>query len=171
MYGLYLGVALTLFSVVLYVAGQMQNTYLTMLSYPIMALGIIIAQINYRDRELNGAISYGQAVGFGTAVMLFVGIITALYTLILFKIDPTLVDQIKIATEEGYLKRGMSEEQIEAAMSIASKMMTPGWMSISMLFSSILMGTIISLVTSIFVKRQPNVDAFDEAMEEVKTEE
>lgn len=171
MYGLYLGVALTLFSVVLYVAGQMQNNYLSMLSFLIMAIGIIIAQINYRDRELGGAISYGQSVGFGTAVMLFVGIISALYALIIYKVDPTLVDQIKIAQEETLLQRGFTEEQIEASMSMTSKWMTPGWMSISVLFTSIFMGTIISLVTSIFVKRPPNVDAFDEAMEDVKTEE
>jgi hypothetical protein len=39
------------------------------------------------------------------------------------------------------------------------------------LFGSVFMGTIISLITSIFVKKQANEDAFDEAMEEVKTEE
>lgn len=171
MYGLYVGVVITLFSVILYVAGQSQNTYLAMLSYPLMAIGIIIAQINYRDKELGGAISYGHAVGFGTALMLFVGIISALYALIIFKVDPTLVDQIRIAQEEGLLQRGLTEEQIEASMAMTSKMMTPGWMSISALFGSVLIGTIISLVTSIFVKRQPNVDAFDEAMEDVKTEE
>ena len=69
------------------------------------------------------------------------------------------------------MQKGMSEDQVEAAMSITSKMMTPGWMSIMGLFGSVFIGTIISLVSSIFVKKLPSEDAFDEAMEDVKTEE
>jgi len=49
--------------------------------------------------------------------------------------------------------------------------MTPGWMSIMGLMGSVFIGTIVSLVSSIFVKKLPSEDAFDEAMEEVKTEE
>lgn len=171
LYGLYLGIVLTLFYVILYVAGQSQNRALAFISYPILAVGIVMAQINYRDRELDGYISYGQAVGFGAALMLFVGIIITLYNLIIFKIDPSLIEQAKIMQEEAMLKKGMSEDQIEAAMAIASKMLTPGWMAIMTLIGMVFMGTIISLITSIFVKKQPNLDAFDEAMEDVKTEE
>jgi hypothetical protein len=54
---------------------------------------------------------------------------------------------------------------------MTSKMMTPGWLSIMGLVGSVFSGTIVSLLTSIFVKKQPSEDAFDEAMEEVKTEE
>ena len=78
---------------------------------------------------------------------------------------------MRIMQEENLLKQGMSEDQIEAAMAITAKMMTPGWLSIMGLFGSVIAGTIISLVTSIFVKKQGNEDAFDEAMEEIKTEE
>jgi len=171
LYGLYLGIAMTLFSVILYVTGQSQNKSLLLISYPLIAIGIIMAQINYRDHEMHGAISYGQAVGFGVAIMLFVGIITALYSIIIFKVDPSLIDQMKIAQEEEFLKKGMSEDQIEASMALTSFIMTPGGLSIMSLFGSVFMGTIVSLITSIFVKRQTNLDAFDEAMEDVKTEE
>jgi flagellar biosynthesis protein FliQ len=170
-YGLYVGILVVLYSVILYVTGQMQNKTLAYLPLVIYAVCIVLAQISYRDHELNGVISYGQAVGFGVAVMLFSGIIAALYNLIIFKIDPSLIEQIKIAQEEAYLSSGMSEDQIEKTMEMAAKMMTPGWMAIMGLFAAVFMGTIISLVTSIFVKRLPNKDAFDEAMEDVKTEE
>ena len=170
-YGLYIGIFLTLYSVILYVAGQTQNKSLGYISIPLYAICIVLAQIYYRNRELNGAISYGQAVGFGVAVMLFSGIISALYTLIIFKIDPGLVEQMKTMQEEAMLQKGMSEDQIEAALSISAKMMTPGWMSIIGLLSSVFMGTIISLVSSIFIRKQSNDNAFGEAMEEVKSEE
>lgn len=170
-YGLYIGIVLTLFSVILYVTGQMQNKTLGYLSFPIYIACIIAAQIHYRNHELNGEINYGQAVGFGTAIMLFSGIITALYTLIIYKIDPGLLDQLKSMQEETLMAKGMSEDQVDAAMKISAKMMTPAIMSISGLFGSVIIGTIVSLITSIFVKKQGNPDAFDEAMEDVKTEE
>lgn len=170
-YGLYVGVLVTLYSVILYVTAQTQNKTLAYLPMVVYAVCIVLAQINYRDNEMNGSISYGQAVGFGVAVMLFSGIISALYNLIIFKIDPSLIDQIKIAQEEAYLNSGMSEEKIEVTMEMAAKMMTPGWMAIMGLFGAVFIGTIISLVTSIFVKRPPSEDEFGEAMEDVKTDE
>ena len=169
--GLYLGILVTLYSVILYVSGQALNKSMGYISFVMYIVGVVLAQINYRNRDLNGAISYGQAVGFGVAVMLFSGIIASLYTLIIYKIDPSLIQQVKLMQEEELLKKGMSEEQIETAMSFASKMMTPGWISFMVLLGSVFMGPIISLVTSIFVKRQPNMDAFDEAMEDIKTDE
>lgn len=171
-YGLYLALVLTLFSVILYVSGLILNTKVGYVSIVLTIAGIVIAQIYYRNRELNGVISYGQAVGFGVAIMLFAGIVTALYTIVLYTfIDPSLIDQMKAVQEEALLQKGMSEDQIEAAMSMTSKMMTPAWMSIMGLFGSVFSGTIVSLITSIFIKKQPNEDAFDEAMEDVKTEE
>ena len=166
-YGLYLGIVVTLYSVALYVTGQMQNKALIYLPLIIYAVGIVMAQISYRDHELNGTITYGQSVGFGVAVMLFTGVVLALYNLIIFKIDPSLIDQIKIAQEEAYLSSGMAEDQIETAMEVAGKFMTPGIMAIMGLFSAVFMGTIVSLVTSIFVKKQSSQDPFEEAMEEV----
>ena len=169
-YGLYIGIIITLYSVILYVAGQSTNKNLGYASILIYAVCIVIAQIHYRESELNGYISYGQGVGFAVATMLFSGIITALYTLIIFKIDPGMVEQIRIVQEEALLQQGLTEEEIEQAMSLTSKMMTPGWISIMSIFNGVIYGTIISLVSSIFVKRKANEDAFDEAMEDVKTE-
>jgi len=171
-YGLYLALVLTLFSVILYVSGLILNDKVGYISIVLTVVGIIIAQINYRNKELDGVISYGEAVGFGAAIMLFAGIVTALYTLILYTfVDPGLITQMKVMQEEAMLQKGMTEDQIEAAMAMTSKMMSPGWLSIMGLVGSVFIGTIISLISSIFIKRQPNENAFDEAMEDVKTEE
>ena len=170
-YGLYFGVAITFYSVILYVLGLSLNENIKYLSFLLSAVGVVIVQINYRNRELDGVISYGQALGFGVAVILIGSIITSIYSFIIFSIDPSLIEQIKIAQEEAMLKKGMSEDQIEAGVAMFSKMSSPGIMAIFSLFGSLFFGTIISLVTSIFVKRQPNMDAFDEAMEDIKIDE
>lgn len=171
LYGLYIGVIITLFSVILYVTGQTTNKILGYVSFPIYFGCILWAQFQYRNKNLNGEISYGQALGFGVAAMLFSGIISMLYTIIIYNLDPSLIEQLKAVQEQAMLTKGMSEEQVEAGMKIAEKMMSPGIMAISALIGSLFLGTILSLITSIFVKKQKNEDAFDEAMEEVKNED
>jgi hypothetical protein len=170
-YGLYVGIILTLFSVILYVTGQTLNKTLGYLSIPIYIAAIAVAQINYRNRDLDGVMSYGQALGFAAALMLFSGIITALYALIIYKIDPGLIEQAKNLQEQKLAANGMSDDQIDAAMQMAGKFMTPGFMAISGLLGSVIMGTIIGLVTSIFTQKKGNPDLFDDAMSEIKTEE
>lgn len=171
-YGLYLGIALVLFNVILYVLGQNLNPTLGWITYVIIAAGIYYSQLNYRNRELNGYIKYSTALGFGVAVMLFAGIIQSLYTVILFKfIDPSLLDQIRMMQEEVLLKQGLPEESIESATDMMAKFQSPVLMAISGLFSFALLGFIISLITSIFVKKNDEGNAFEEAMEEVQKEE
>lgn len=171
-YGLYLGIAIVLFSVILYVFGQSLNPSLTWITYVIIAAGIFYSQLNYRNKDLNGYIKYSRALGFGIAVMLFAGIIQSLYTVILFKfIDPSLFDQIRVMQEETMLKQGLSEESIEAATDMMAKFQSPVLIAISGLFSFALLGFIISLITSIFVKKNDDGNAFEEAMEEVQKEE
>ncbi len=171
LYGLYIGVVITLFSVILYVTGQTTNKVLGYISFPIYFGCILWTQFQYRNKNLNGEISYGQALGFGVAAMLFSGIISMLYTIIIYNLDPNLIEQLKAVQEQALLAKGMSEDQVEAAMKIAGKMMSPGIMAISALIGSLFLGTILSLITSIFVKKQKKEDAFDEAMEEVKNED
>ena len=171
LYGLYVGIVITLFSVILYVTGQTTNKVLGYLSVPIYFGCVFWAQIQYRNTNLNGEISYGQALGFGVATMLFSGVISMIYTLIIYNVDPSLIEQIKAVQEQALLAKGMSEDQVETSMKIAERFMSPSIMAISGIIGSAFIGTIISLITSFFVKRQMNEDAFDEAMEEVKNEE
>lgn len=171
-YGLYVGVTIVLYSVILYVFGQIMNTTLSLASYVIIAAGILLSQLHYRNNQLNGSITYGKALGFGVAVMLFAGILQSLYTVILFKfVDPTLIDQMRLLQEEAMLKQGMNEESIEAATDMMAKFQSPVIMGISGLFSSALVGFIISLITSIFVKKNDEESAFEQAMDEVKKDE
>ncbi|MGV8137684.1 MAG: DUF4199 domain-containing protein [Mangrovibacterium sp.] len=170
-YGLYLGIAVVLFSVILYVAGQMLNPAITWISYVIIAAGIYLSQLNYRNKELNGSIRYGTALGFGVAVMLFSGILQTVYTIVIFKLDPSLLDQLRIIQEEALMKQGLPEESIETATEMMSKFQSPAVMAFSGLFSVVFIGFIISLITSIFIKKTNEGSAFEEAMEEVQNEE
>ncbi len=170
-YGIYLAVALIFYNVILYVLGESMNQTLGLVTWGIMAVGIYLCQKSYRDRELDGYIDYGKALGFGVAIMLFAGVLNSLYSVILMKIDPSLMEQIRIMQEEALMKQGMSDDQIEMAGDMMSKLQSPLIIVLSSLFSFALIGFIISLITSIFIKRKEDENAFDEAMEEVKSEE
>ncbi len=103
--------------------------------------------------------------------MLFAGVLNALYSVILLKVDPSIMEQVRIMQEEAMLQQGMSEEQIEMAGEMMSKFQSPIVIVISSLFTFAFIGFLISLVTSIFVKRKQEEDAFEEAMDEIKAED
>ncbi|WP_053180726.1 DUF4199 domain-containing protein [Sunxiuqinia dokdonensis] len=170
-YGIYLAVALILYNVVLYVLGESMNQTLGLVTWVIMAVGIYLCQKSYRDTELGGYIDYSKALGFGVAIMLFAGVLNALYSVILMKVDPSLMEQIRIMQEEALMQQGLSDDQIEAAGEMMNKFQSPLLIVISSLFTFAFIGFIISLVTSIFIKRKADENAFDEAMGEVKSEE
>ncbi len=171
-YGLYLGISLIVYNVILYIMGKNLNPSLAWITYLIIAAGVIYSQIGYRNRDLEGYISYSTALGFGVAVMICAGLIQSVYSVILFKyIDPTLLDQLRTMQEEAMLQQGIPEDQIETITDMMTKFRSPIFLAISSLFGFALFGFVISLITSIFVKRNDDGNAFDDAMEEVKKEE
>ena len=156
MSGLYLAIVLILVSVVFYVTGNTFSKVAQYLSYVVMIAGIIYGQVNYR-KALGGTMTYTQALGAGVLVMVFASFLTGIYTLLLYNvIDPSLKEQLRIYTEEQITKkRNLSEEQIQAALNFSSKFQTPTMMFIMGIFGGAFGGLIISLITSIFIKKNP----------------
>lgn len=155
--GLYLGIVLILLSVVFYVTGNTFSKTVQYLSYVIMIAGVIWGQINYK-KALGGTLSYGQSLGAGTLTMLFASVISSIYTFLLYKvIDPSLQEQLRTFTEEQIVKQGrVPEEQIDMAVEMATKFQTPAMMLIMGIVGGTLIGFIIALITSIFIKKNPS---------------
>lgn len=166
-YGLIMGVALVILSLITYLAGAIKApTWVSFINYAIM-IGIIIwGTMKYRDEVLSGAISYGNALGFGVLISLFAGIIVAVFTFLLTTvIDPDYIGKILALTEEELVKRGMSDDQIEAAIEMQKKFMSPLIISVSALFGMVVMGFIFSLITSIFLKKEKSPFESNEVIE------
>lgn len=155
--GLYLAIALILLSVIFYVTGHTFSKVAQYLTYPIMIAGVILAQVNYK-KALDGTLTYGQAVGVGVLAMAFAGLISGLYTFLLYQvIDPSLQEQLRIFTEEQIIKQGrVPEEQLEMAVNMAAKFQTPSIMFAMAVVGSAFIGLIISLITAIFIKKNPS---------------
>jgi hypothetical protein len=119
--------------------------------------GVIWAQLNYK-KALGGTLTYGQGVASGVLAFTFASLLSSIYTFILYKfIDPSLTEQLRIFTEEQILKQGnVPEEQVEMAVNIATKFLTPTMMLVMGILGGAFMSLIISLITSIFMKKNPS---------------
>jgi hypothetical protein len=127
------------------------------LSYAILIMFIVMGIKSYRDEDLGGYISYGKSLGTGVLISVFGGILTGVFTLIFFLyIAPEMSQKIMEAAQQNMAEKGMSDEQIESAMSISQKFMTPPWLFVFSVLGSAFMGFIFSLLISIFMKKEQN---------------
>jgi len=156
-YGAILGIALVIYQTILYFAHLATNNFMGMLSYLIVIAGIYLAARKFRDDFCSGSITYGRALGFSTLTIIFASFILAVFTYIQYTIiDPGLIERILEIAEENMINQGMPEEQIDIAMTWAEKFTTPGVLTFNVFFGMVLIGVLISLITSIFVKKGSN---------------
>ncbi len=122
---------------------------------------IVLGSIHYRKNR-NGFMTYGQALGQGVLISFFGSILLAFFTYIFFQFaSPESLQEIKDQVEIQMEDQGLTSEQVELAMSVQSKMMTPGIMALMIILTYVFLGTLISLVTSAILKRE-NPNPFSE---------
>jgi hypothetical protein len=151
----FIGVVLTL---ILYFFDLITNKSLGYVTLLIEAVILYFMIKSFRDNYLNGYISYGKSVGAGVVIFLYSTIISIIFSYILYKyIDPGLINKMLAISEEAMAKKGgMTQEQIDVAMNMTKKMMKPEIIVITGLFANMFMGTIISLIVSIFTRKEGN---------------
>jgi hypothetical protein len=163
--GLFIGLGLVLVNVVDLLLGFYgSNKPFGLLSYAIPTGGIIWGALQFRNKESGGFITYGQTVGYGVVTALFFGIIVSIYTILLVTvIDPAYVDKVQvIAAEQLYAQGTLTEQQIDQALAMSTKMMrNPFLISISGILGAALEGVIISLIAGIFIRRNRPSTPFD----------
>ncbi len=153
-YGLYYAVVSIIISIALYAAGAMMAKPVQYISIAVMIAAVVLIQLHYR-KTLGGYITYGQSLVIAILSMFLAAIPIAMFTFILYKyIDPGLIDQLRMMAEEKLVEQGkLSQEQIDAALAITSKFQTPLTISLGQIFNLPLMGLIIGLISSIFIKK------------------
>jgi len=154
-YGLYTGIAYILVSLLFYAVDLDKNTWLNTLTYVILILGIIFATLNFRNKLNGGYITYGKAVLTGFYMSLIVGVIMAVYTWLFFSfINPDGINEMLDLAEQKFAEAGASDEMIEQQMRMSSRFMKMPLLNILTFAGLTFWGTIISLITSAFLKKQ-----------------
>jgi hypothetical protein len=157
--GLITGLVMIVYSLILYIAGLPTNQTLGYFSFIILLGGIVWSHQQYK-RNGDGYLSYGEGLGLGTVVSGFAGILSSIFSFIYMTyIDSGIREEIKNQQIIALEQQGLSDEQIEQAMGWMEKMMTPGAMLFTGIFSLIFFGFLFSLIISIFTKKQnPSVE-------------
>ncbi len=154
-YGAMTGIGLFIVFLVINLTGlTAQNSIQQVLSYGILTLGIIVGTKSYREHVLNGRLSYGQGLGSGTLISFFCAILISFFTFLYLKfVDASMIDLIMKEAEKSMIEKNMTDEQIEQGLTMFRKFQTPGFIALIGIFSYTLMGFVISLVTSAFLKK------------------
>ncbi len=162
-YGAITGGALSGYSLLLYITGNLFSDFLGMLQYAIIIAGIVVGTKHFRDQTLHGSITYGKALGSGILISLYASIIFAFFSYILYIfIDPGLIEEYYIVMEEALLEQNrLSPDQIETMVDTMKEGMTPLNMALSAIPGLTIMGFVFSLITSVFLKKEENPFAGD----------
>lgn len=169
-FGAIAGLAFIVYAVILFVLGLSESRTAGYLNYLILIAGIFIGTKQYRDNYNNGLISYKNALGSGTLISLFASIILAFYMYVFIEfIDTDALDKLMVLTEERLLDRGMPDDQIEAAMEINRKFMTPAFVAILTVPTFTFFGFLFSLITSAILKKEG--DMFNTDMKQIEDSE
>jgi hypothetical protein len=158
-YGLITGAASIGFSIVLYVADIEPTSPIAYIGFIILLGGMIWGTLQYKNNVQNGFMSYGQAFVSGMLIAVIAGLVSAIYTYLFYAFfDPAAhTKMVETAMEQSRAKlaeKGMSDEQMESAISISKMFMSPIVMSIFAFIGSAFVGTILSLITAIFIKKE-----------------
>ena len=153
--GLITGLVMTVYSLILNMAGLPQSSPLHYLSFLMLVGGLVYGMRDFKGQN-GGFLSYGQGLGVGTLTAGVAGLLSSLVSTFYVKfVDPTVLqrtmDEQRVKMEE----RGMSDAQIEQAVKIAESMT-----GFSFLIATLVMlffGFLLSLVIAAILKRDQDV--------------
>ena len=155
--GVILGLAGIVFSLIMWFMDQTLNRGLGYIWLIVLIVALYFMIRAYRNNFLKGYISYGQSMGAGVVILLYYSIISAIFAYILYKfIDPTLIDKMIAMAEQGMVDRGIPEAAMEQGLKIQEKIMRPAILAAMAIFQTMFMGTLLTLIISIFTRREGN---------------
>jgi hypothetical protein len=155
--GLILGLVGIVYSLIVYFLDLTFNSYQGYAGMAIQLVVIYFLLKSYRDNFCHGQITYGQSVGAGVIIYVYYSLIMAVFIYLLYSvIDPGLVKKSLAFAEETMIKKGVPQAALDSAMNIQAKFMKPAIMAPLTIFGTMIAGTIISLIVSIFIKRESN---------------
>ena len=157
-WGAIMGFASIIVTLVFYfTTGKMdsKNPFQMILGFVIIIGGLIMCVKEQRDELQNGYISFGRALGVAMLTVLFSSIISGFFTYVFLKFGATdILQNMVTEIEEKMREQGQSDEQIEMSISMMSKMMQPGIVTIMGVFMSALMSLVPALIIAAVMKKE-----------------
>jgi len=160
-YGVYTGLVLVALSLVLYLTGMSepgksgQQWIGIGLTIIIIAGGMVIACRAHRDEELGGVMSFGRGFGVSMLVSIAATLISSVYTFIFLQfIDTSMIQKLKDAQIHEMERRGMNDDQIEAAQKFSEMIFNPGALSLIGFIQILIFTLIVALIVSAIMQKK-----------------
>ncbi len=127
----------------------------------IFTLVILFLAHKYYKENGDGYMTIGQGTGIGFWASLVATAISSVFTYVYVKfIDTSFIQQMMDRQRENFENQGkMSDEQIDQAMAMTSKFMTPEMMLVFGLIGGVIIGVICAVLLSLFTQKK-NPEAF-----------
>ena len=154
--GVLLALTTIVISVIVYVMGMTyeQPWWQSLLNFAAM-LWFVIYGIKAYKKDNSGYLSLAEALKTGLAITLIAGVIGSIFTYLFTTIiEPDFVMNMLEASRVKMIEDNpeMTQEQIDMAMSISEKMMSPGILTAIGVIASLFFGFIISLISGLVLK-------------------
>jgi hypothetical protein len=128
---------------------------LSVISLVITIVIFVLACREFKSQN-GGFMKLGQGFMTGFWATVISSLIGAAFIYVwLTVVDPTIMDQIKENTAAQFAQQGLSDEQIEQAMSFSSMTLKPGFMAGSVVLAGIIFGAILALIVAAIMKKEP----------------
>ncbi|MBE2214672.1 MAG: DUF4199 domain-containing protein [Opitutaceae bacterium] len=163
-YGIGIAVAGALLTLALFFMGvhndveKMQSTgsIAGWLTFAIAIIGVVLAIRATRNGSPDGGLTYGRGVLTALLVGVVAGVLGAVFNYVYTAIiNPGMVEtlrEMQVAALEG---KGLNQQQIDAAEGVMKIMTSPVVTSAMALLMTPIFYTIVGLIASIFLKREP----------------
>lgn len=156
-YGVITGAALIVFSLLMFLAGLHTKSYLNYIGYVILIGGMVWGTMEYRNKYLGGFMPYAKAFTSCFLIGLFAGVLIAIYTWVFAQyIHPGFIQELLDISREKIVESSanMSEEQIEQALEMSAKFMSPVMMAVWSFLAYVFASAILGLIVAIFMKKE-----------------
>ncbi len=156
-YGLITGAAMIVFSLIMFLLDLYLNKAVNWIGYIFLIAGMIWGTLEYRKKYSNGFLTYGKAFSSCFWIGIFAGILSSVYLYVFIQfIHPAFVNELLDQARENMLtaQPDMSEEQVEQALAMSAKFMTPVMMVVWGLAAYAAVSAFIGLILAIFLKKE-----------------
>jgi predicted secreted protein len=161
-YGLMYGLIPGFLYLIIYAIGlnrdQSTLEYIRYGSLVVYCAVIFLGIRSEREEVLNGFIRFGKAFSTGFRMVLIGTVVATVMSYLYFGvIDTGMRDFLIVQQEQELFDRGLSPEQVDAALPQIEKFMTTPMLLIFGALSSVLIGSVITLISAAILKKEdPN---------------
>ena len=158
-WGILGAIMIIIYTVALYISGLFKTPALSWIPFAFLLFGIVMSLREFKLIN-NNFISFSEGLGLGSLMSAVCAIIASMFNYVYITfIDTTILQQMRELQIEQLEQQGLSAEQIDQAMEIASSYATPGLTFLFSMIVYVICGFIFSLIVSAIIKNtKPELD-------------